>query len=98
MMEIEFKTSEVQIVRFVISIHTGSIIALGPSLLDWLWPQSACSIASSYLLLPGAAVSRMLGLRMDSPFLYCATIVSAIVYAALIYILLGFRKSGINQS
>jgi hypothetical protein len=83
---------EVAALRLVISILIGAAVALVPSLADWLWTQSAFSIASAYVLLPGGVVSRILGFRLDAPFMYCATIASAIFYAALVYILLCFRK------
>jgi hypothetical protein len=86
------KTIEMRAARFAISILAGAVIAFVPFLLDWLWPQSACSVASFYLLVPGGIVSGILGLQIDSPFFYCAAFMSAIFYAALIYILLSFAK------
>jgi hypothetical protein len=78
--------------RMILSFFMGAAIALAPSILDLFWPQSSCSVASAKLLLPGAAVSRVLGLRMDSPFFYCATIASAMFYAAIVYVLLWLRN------
>jgi hypothetical protein len=86
------KHREVQAMRVIFSFFMGATIALVPSMLDLFWPQSSCSVASANLLLPGAAVSRVLGLRMDSPFFYCATIASAMFYAAIAYVFLWLRE------
>jgi hypothetical protein len=91
-MKTKAKISEMRAMHFVIAICIGGIIAFVPFILDWLWPQSSCAVASFYLLAPGGIVSGILGLRIDSPFLKCAAIASALFYAALLFILLSFRK------